>query len=105
MTDLMLHPHGPTRTGERAARREVIDYIAASMAFQKGRSWNRMTAARQEQMRAQARAGLHALRSFIDGTGDGEAFIAVGASMSLDDGSDATTVGNHASAYIREVLK
>lgn len=107
MTTMMLHPQGPARRAERAARREIIDHIAAAMAFKKGRSWDRMTAARQEQMRIQARTAIQALaylpRSSI--LSDAEACIAVAASEAVNDGADASTVAGHAEAYLAELLK
>lgn len=107
MTALMLHPNGPARVGERAARREIIDHLAAAMAFKKGRSWNRMTAARQEQMRLQARTALQALIYVCRSAtmSDAESYIAVGASEAVDDGADASTVARHAEAYVLELLK
>lgn len=92
--------------GIYAARREIVDHIAAAMAFKKGRSWHRMTAARQEQMRIQARTALQALiylpRSIV---ADAESFIAVGASEAVNDGADASTVARHFAAYVQEMLK
>lgn len=105
MTDIVLFENGPHRVGGRAARREIIDHIAAQMAYQKGRTWSRMTDARREQMRAQVRSCLRALCFAPSWMSDAESYIAVDASMSLDDGADATTVANHAMAYISEVLK
>ena len=105
MTDLVFLENGPTRTGERAARREVIDFMAARMAFQKGRNWQRMTEARREQMRTQARTSLIALRQCIRHVSEAESFIAVGASMAINDGTDGHTIATHADAYISEVLK
>ncbi|WP_374322881.1 hypothetical protein [Brevundimonas sp.] len=105
MTDLVIQPYSPGGLTDRAARREIIDFIAARMAFKKGRSWNRMTAARQEQMREQARTALRALAYLPHMMFDAESFIAVAASEAVDDGADAITVGRHAEAYLREVLK
>jgi hypothetical protein len=107
MTDLTVRPRSPGGLTDRAARREVIDFIASQMAFLKGRCWNRMTAARQEQMRIQARGALQALIYVTRGStlSDAESYIAVAASDAVDDGADASTVARHAEAYLRAVLK
>ena len=107
MTDMALQPYSPGRLTERAARREIIDFMASQIAFLKGRCWNRMTAARQEQMRVQARGALQALIYVSRGgtLSDAESFIAVAASDAVDDGADASTVARHAEAYLREVLR
>jgi hypothetical protein len=105
MTDLTVQPRSPGGLTDRAARREIIDFIAARVAFKKGRSWDRMTAARQEQMREQARAAIQALAYLPLMMDDAECFIAVAASDAVDDGADASTVARHAEAYLREVLK
>lgn len=97
-----LHPNGPTRAGERAARREIIDRVAMAMAHQKGRNWSRMTGARRDQLRSQVRAGLRALRS---DRSEAWAYVAVPASEAAADGADATTVSNHFDAFLSEVLK
>lgn len=90
---------------ERAARRAMIDYIAGQMAYRKGRTWARMTEARREQMRHQARACLQALCFAPSTMFESEAFIAVAASQEVNDGADASTVADHAIAYLREVLR
>lgn len=104
MTDVVLYDRS-ARADERAARRAMIDHLAASMAYQKGRTWSRMTAARREAMRSQVRACLRALCFAPSTMSDAESFIAVAASDEVDDGADATTVANHAIAYLREVLR
>lgn len=105
MTDIVLHPHGEHRSQGRAARRQIIDYIAAQMAFRKGRTWGRMTEARREQMRVQARTVIQALAYMPTALSDAESYIAVDASESIGDGTEAHAVGMHAEAYLREVLK
>lgn len=105
MTDIVLQHHGEHRTQGRAARRQIIDYIAAQMAFRKGRTWGRMTEARREQMRVQARTVIQALAYMPSVMADAESYVAVDASDGLGDGADAYTVGRHAEAYLREVLK
>ena len=105
MTDIALHPHGEHRSQGRKARRQIIDYIAAQMAFRKGRTWERMTEARREQMRVQARTVIQALAYMPRFMSDAESYIAVDASDGLGAGADADTDARHAEAYLREVLK
>lgn len=104
MTDIVLYARS-LRADERAARRAMIDYIAGQMAYRKGRTWTRMTEARREQMRHQVRACLQALCYAPSTMFESEAFIAVAASQEVDDGADASTVADHAIAYLREVLR
>lgn len=104
MTDL-VPVYSTTRHENARARRAMIDYIAARMAYQKGRTWSRMTDARREQMRSQVRACLTALCFAPTAMIEAESFIAVGASEEVADGADATTVANHTEAYLRELLR
>lgn len=54
----------------RHSRRQIINRMAAAIARTKGREWSRMTPARQDQLRAQARAALTAFRPTQDGDAD-----------------------------------
>lgn len=87
-------------TAERNAR-EVIDRMAAAMAHEKGRDWRRMTAARQDQLRAQARAALAAFRP---AEADGDEDIAVVVARECRP-SDPVTAILMVEAWVDEVLR
>lgn len=88
----------------RSPGRVVIDRMARAMAHEKGRQWDRMTRARQDQLRGQAKAALRAFRP-SDNPADADIDLAVVAWMGLGAGHSPSRLVIELQTYIDEVLR
>ncbi|GEM_PF-4709889 len=92
---------GGRRSRIEMARLAMIERAAVMMAYECGRTWNRMTEARKDQYRQQARACIRALYPDDE---EWSSWIALGARARCGEGADDETIKQSVSAWIVEVL-